>query len=58
MPYRGRGAQATVAGRAFQVGDPRFLEQEQLTLPESLADKTLTWWSASCQACSAIVPDM
>jgi cation transport ATPase len=41
--HRGRGAQATVAGRAFQVGGTRLLEQEQLTLPESLADKTRTW---------------
>jgi cation transport ATPase len=43
MLHRGRGAQATVARRAFQVGGSRNLEQEQLTLSESLADKTRTW---------------
>jgi Cu2+-exporting ATPase len=39
----GRGAQATVAGRTLQVGGPRLLEQEQLTLPETLTDKTRVW---------------
>jgi Cu2+-exporting ATPase len=39
----GRGVQATVAGRILQVGGPRLLEQEQVELPSSLADRTLAW---------------
>jgi Cu2+-exporting ATPase len=39
----GRGAQATIDGRTLQVGGPRLLEQEQLTLPNAFADKTRIW---------------
>jgi Cu2+-exporting ATPase len=39
----GRGVQAQVAERAFQVGGPRLLEQEGLTLPDTLAARTREW---------------
>jgi len=39
----GRGVQAVVDGRTFQVGGPRLLESEQVSLPNDLAEHTRTW---------------
>ncbi|MEO8286015.1 MAG: heavy metal translocating P-type ATPase [Chloroflexota bacterium] len=39
----GRGAQATVEGRRLQVGGPRLLEQESVTVPEKIAMATDAW---------------
>jgi Cu2+-exporting ATPase len=39
----GRGAQASVDGKIYQVGGPRLLEQTGVTLPEQLAAQTRTW---------------
>jgi P-type Cu2+ transporter len=39
----GRGVQAQVDGRVLAVGGPRLLEQEQITLPPSLAERARVW---------------
>jgi Cu2+-exporting ATPase len=39
----GRGVQATVGGRTLLVGGPRLLEQEQIRLPDDLAQRTGAW---------------
>ncbi|HEX5691754.1 MAG TPA: HAD-IC family P-type ATPase, partial [Roseiflexaceae bacterium] len=39
----GRGVQATVDGKQFQVGGPRLLEQAGITLPSELAAQTRDW---------------
>jgi Cu2+-exporting ATPase len=39
----GRGVQAIVDGRQFQVGGPRLLEQAGVTLPATLATQTQAW---------------
>ncbi|HWQ13808.1 MAG TPA: heavy metal translocating P-type ATPase [Roseiflexaceae bacterium] len=39
----GRGVQATVDGRVYQVGGPRLLEHQGVALPESLAARTRAW---------------
>ncbi len=39
----GRGVQAIVNGRTLQVGGPRLLESEHVTLPETLAQQTRAW---------------
>ena len=39
----GRGVQATVNGRTLQVGGPRFLEQQEVRMPEQLAHQTKVW---------------
>jgi len=39
----GRGVQAEVAGRTYQAGGPRLLEQEQVMLPEDLARQAQAW---------------
>jgi len=39
----GRGVQATVNGRALQVGGPRLLEQLEVRMPEQLAKQTKVW---------------
>lgn len=39
----GRGVQASVAGRTYQVGGPRLLEQAGVALPAALQEQTQTW---------------
>lgn len=39
----GRGVQAVVNGRTLQVGGPRLLEQEGVSLPENMARQTREW---------------
>ena len=39
----GRGVQATVAGRALQVGGPRLLEQAGATPPPEIAEQARAW---------------
>jgi Cu2+-exporting ATPase len=39
----GRGVQASVDGRQFQVGGPRLLEQAGVTLPATLGAQTRDW---------------
>ena len=39
----GRGVQATVNGRALQVGGPRLLEQMEVAIPPALAQQTKQW---------------
>jgi P-type Cu2+ transporter len=39
----GRGVQATVNGHTLQVGGPRLLEREGVTLPSELAEQTRAW---------------
>lgn len=39
----GQGVQAIVDGRVLLVGGPRLLEQQQITLPEQLAQQTTAW---------------
>jgi Cu2+-exporting ATPase len=39
----GRGVQATVEGRALQVGGPRLLESQGARLSEALAQQTRVW---------------
>jgi Cu2+-exporting ATPase len=39
----GRGVQATVDGRTLQVGGPRLLESEGVSLPPDLAEQTRVW---------------
>jgi Cu2+-exporting ATPase len=39
----GRGVQATVKGRTLQVGGPRLLEQEGVSVPETLAHQAHLW---------------
>jgi len=39
----GRGVQATINGRTLQVGGPRLLESEHVSLPNDLAEPTRTW---------------
>jgi Cu2+-exporting ATPase len=39
----GRGARATVDGRAVQVGGPRLLEESGLEVDPSLAESTASW---------------
>jgi Cu2+-exporting ATPase len=39
----GRGVQATVAGRTLLVGGPRLLEQEGITPPDVLRERTRAW---------------
>jgi P-type Cu2+ transporter len=39
----GRGVQATVDGRQYQIGGPRLLEQAGVTLPADLAQATRAW---------------
>jgi len=39
----GRGVQATVDGRTLQVGGPRLLESEHVSLSNDLAEQTRTW---------------
>jgi P-type Cu2+ transporter len=39
----GRGVQATVMGRQLQIGGPRLLEQEGVTVPEQIARETSAW---------------
>jgi P-type E1-E2 ATPase len=39
----GRGVQANVDGRQFQVGGPRLLEQAGVTLPAALDTQTRDW---------------
>ena len=39
----GQGVQATVDARTLQIGGPRLLESEQVSLPNDLAEQTRTW---------------
>lgn len=39
----GRGVQASINGRTFQVGGPRLLENANVELPPELADQTRSW---------------
>jgi P-type Cu2+ transporter len=39
----GRGVQATVQGRAVQVGGPRLLEQQGITVPAAIQARTQPW---------------
>jgi P-type Cu2+ transporter len=39
----GRGVQATVDGRTLQIGGPRLLESEDVSLPSDLAEQTRPW---------------
>jgi Cu2+-exporting ATPase len=39
----GRGVQALVDGRRYQIGGPRLLEQAGVDIPPSLADAARTW---------------
>jgi Cu2+-exporting ATPase len=39
----GRGVQATINGRTLQVGGPRLLESEHVSLPNDLVGQTRTW---------------
>jgi Cu2+-exporting ATPase len=39
----GRGVQASVAGRTYQVGGPRLLEQAGVALPAALQEQAQTW---------------
>ena len=39
----GRGVQASINGRTFQVGGPRLLENANVELPPELAEQTRAW---------------
>lgn len=39
----GRGVQASVAGRILRIGGPRLLEQEHVTLPDTIGVRVKTW---------------
>ncbi|MCC6179264.1 MAG: heavy metal translocating P-type ATPase, partial [Chloroflexi bacterium] len=39
----GRGVQATINGRALQVGGPRLIEQAGITLPATIAAQARAW---------------
>jgi Cu2+-exporting ATPase len=39
----GRGVQAVVDGRVFQVGGPRLLEQGGIAVPDALRDRARAW---------------
>lgn len=39
----GRGVQASIGGRTFQVGGPRLLESANIELPPDLSEQTRAW---------------